>query len=130
MNPNEASLRGAYEAMAAGDGRSLSELLTPDTTWVICGKGKLAGSYQGLDEIFGLWKAIAEQTGGGMRLAVEDILANEERGVALVVAQGERNGRQLHERHVAVFEFTPDGKIGRASFVYENPDEYDSFWSD
>ena len=116
--------------MAAGDGRSLARLLAAETTWVIGGRGKLAGSYQGPDQIFGLWKAIAAQTGGGLRLDVEDVLANEQRGVVLVVARGERHGRHLDERQVAVFEFSDDATVRRATFIYEDPEAYDSFWSD
>lgn len=130
MHANEVLLRSAYSAMAAGDGRSLAGLLTSETTWIICGNGKLAGSYRGPDEIFGLWKAIAAETGGGLRLDVQDVLANDHRGVVLVTARGTRNGRQLEERQVAVFEFGDNGKVARATFVYEDPDAYDAFWSD
>jgi ketosteroid isomerase-like protein len=116
--------------MAAGDGRTLAQLLTSDTVWVIRGRGKLAGEYRGPDEIFGLWKSIAAQSGGGLRLEVEDVLANDERGVVLVMARGERGGRVLEERQVAVFEFASPGRVGRATFIYEDPDAYDRFWDD
>ena len=111
-------------------GGHFAGLLGPTTTWVICGQGQLAGSYEGSDEIFGLWKKIAEQTGGGLRLEVQDVLANDRRGVVLVVARGERAGRRLDERQVAVFEFADDSTIERATFMYEEPAAYDSFWSD
>lgn len=130
MHANEALLRNAYAAMAAGDGRGLADLLMSDTTWIICGSGKLAGSYRGPDEIFGLWKSIAAQTGGGLRLDVHDVLANDQRGVVLVTARGSRNGRQLDERQVAVFEFGDNDTVTRATFIYENPDAYEAFWSD
>jgi ketosteroid isomerase-like protein len=128
VHPNEKVLRDAYVAMAAGDGRTLAQLLTPDTIWIIRGRGKLAGSYRGPDEIFGLWKAIAAQTGGGLQLDVQDVLANDDRGVVLVNARGARNGRVLDERQVAVFEFVEHGKVGVATFIYEDPDAYDAFW--
>jgi hypothetical protein len=128
MHPNEAMLRDAYAAMAVGDGRALAKLLTPETTWVIAGSGALAGSYRGPDEIFGLWKAIAEQTGGGLRLEVRDVLANDERGVVLVTARGERQGRVLDGHQVAVFELGESGTVRTATFIYENPAAYDAFW--
>ncbi len=130
VHPNERVLREAYAAIAAGDGRTLAKLLTPDTAWIIPGKSKLSGTYRGSDEIFHFWKGIAQQTGGGLRLDVQDVLANDERGVVLVIARGERNGRQLVERQVAVFEFAVEGKVRSATFVYENPDVYDAFWTD
>jgi ketosteroid isomerase-like protein len=130
VHANETLLRNAYVAMSAGDGRSLAKLLTADTTWVIAERESLAGVYTGPDDIFGLWRAIAKQTGGGLRLDVQDVLANNERGVVLVTARGERNGRQLDERQVAVFEFGDNSTVVRATSIYEDPDEYDTFWSD
>ena len=130
MHPNEAVLRDAYAAMAAGDGATLAQLLLPDTVWIIRGHGKLAGSYEGPDEIFRLWKAIAAQTGGGMVLDVQDVFANDDRGVVLVNARGARQGRLLDERQVAVFEFAGHGRVRSATFIYENPELYDAFWED
>jgi hypothetical protein len=95
----------------------------------VCGRGKLAGTYTGRDEIFTLWKKIADQTGGGLQLELRDVLANDERAIALVTARGRRGDRQLAERQVALFEID-GGKITEATFVYENPDVYDSFWED
>jgi hypothetical protein len=57
------------------------------------------------------------------------VLANDERAIALVTARGRRGDRQLAERQVALFEMD-GGKITEATFVYENPDVYDSFWED
>jgi ketosteroid isomerase-like protein len=113
--------------MARGDGRALAEMLTDTTRWVVCGHGKLAGTYTGPDEIFALWKKIADQTGGGLRLELRDVLANDERAVALVTARGRRGDRDLDERQVVLFEMEAD-KISEATFVYEDPDAYDSFW--
>lgn len=122
-------MRDAYRAMAAGDGRALGNILTADTTWVIAGHGTLAGVYTGPEEIFGLWKRIAEQTGGGLRLDVEDVFANDTRAVVLVRAMGNRGTRQLAERQVAIFELV-NRKVETARFIYEDPDAYDSFWAD
>lgn len=129
MHENERLLRDAYDAMAKGDGRTLAGLLTPETAWVIPGANKLSGTYRGPDAIFGFWKEVARQTGGGLRLEVRDVLANDNRGVVLVTARGERDGRQLDERQVAVFEFSNDGKVLEATFIYEDPQAYDAFWA-
>lgn len=82
----------------------------------------------GPDEIFGVWKKTAEQTGGGLRLELHDVLANDQRAVAIVTGRGERNGRTMEERQLVVFELS-DGLITEARFVYENPSAYDEFWS-
>ncbi|HUQ38756.1 MAG TPA: nuclear transport factor 2 family protein [Acidimicrobiales bacterium] len=128
MHENERIIRDAYAAMARGDGRGLATLLTPETRWIIAGQGPLAGTYAGPDAIFGLWKEIAAQTGGGLRLEVRDVLANDDRAVVLVHARGNRDGQALDERQVAVFELA-GGKVTTATFIYEDPVAYDEFWS-
>ena len=104
-------------------------LLGEDTQWIIRGEGALAGTYTGPDEIFAFWKSVARKTGGGLRLELRDVLANDERAVALVDVTGERDGRSLDERQIVVFELA-DGIVGSATFVYERPEVYDSFWVD
>jgi hypothetical protein len=68
------------------------------------GTGGWPGTYTGRDEIFTVWRKIADQTGGGLGLELRDVLANDERAIALVTARGRRGDRQLAERQIAVFE--------------------------
>ena len=128
MHDNESLVRNGYEAMANGDGSVLASLLTPSTEWIIHGEGELAGTYTGPDEIFGFWKLVANKTGGGLRLQLADVLANDDRAVALVTVRGSRGAQTLDERQIVVFEFE-DNKIASASFVYERPNAYDAFWA-
>ena len=128
MHPNEVLVRAGYEAMARGDGRVLAKMLRPDSRWVVLGNGPAAGVFVGPDEIFAVWKKTAEQTGGGLRLELHEVLANDQRAVAMVTARGDRKGRTMDERQLVVFEFS-DGLITEARFVYENPSAYDEFWS-
>lgn len=128
MHDNERLVRHAYEAMGKGDGSALAKLLTPTTEWVIRGDGALAGTYTGPDEIFEFWKLVAKKTGGGLRLKVRDVLANDDRAVALVDVSGRRGDVTLDERQIVIFELA-DGKAMSATFVYEQPDRYDAFWS-
>ena len=108
--------------------RRLVRCLMPRRSWIICGAGPLAGTYTGPNEIFGFWKRVAAKTGGGLELELEDVLANDERAVALVSVRGRRAGRELEERQVAVFEIA-GGKFRRATFMYERPEIYDAFWA-
>ncbi len=128
MNTTERLVREGYEAMAKGDGSVLASLLTPATEWIIHGEGDLAGTYTGPDEIFDFWRLVARKTGGGLQLEVRDVLANDQRAVALVMVRGSREDRTLDERQIVVFEFDGD-KVQSASFVYERPEVYDAFWA-
>ena len=109
--------------------RSLAKLLTVDTPWIIAGTGVLSGVHTGPDEIFEFWKRTAAQTGGGLRLDVEDVLANDERAIVLVTVEGSRGDRLLRERQVAIFEIRDD-TVKTARFIYENPKSYDDFLTD
>src|SRR6266508_1314852 len=119
MHANEQFVRKMYDAMARGDGRQLARVLTAETQWIMPGRGLLSGTYRGPDEIFGLWKRIAEQSGGGLQLELRDVLANDDHAVALASVRGSREGRQLDERQVAVFEFA-DGQLRSGTFIYED----------
>lgn len=128
MPSMEQRLREGYAAMARGDGAGLAKLLAPDATWHIPGKNLLAGRYQGFDQIFRFWKKVAALSGGGMRLEVLDVLANEERGVVFVVGRAQRNGQVLEEKGVHVYRFV-GGLAVEGFFHYEDQDAYDAFWS-
>jgi ketosteroid isomerase-like protein len=114
--------------MARHDGAYLARALAPEARWVVCGKGGFAGTYVGRDAIFAVWKHTAEQTGGGLTLEVHDVLANDARAVVLLTAKGQRDGRTMDERQVAIFEIR-NGQITEARFVYEDPDAYEAFWT-
>jgi uncharacterized protein len=128
MHPNEALIRRGFEAMANGDGSMLASLLTSTTKWIIHGEGELAGTYEGPDAIFAFWKRVAAKTGGGLRLTLDDVLANDDRAVALVRVRGRRDDRILDERQIVVFQLD-ESKVTSATFVYERPDVYDAFWA-
>lgn len=128
MHVNEKLVRDLYDAMARGDGRALAQALTSETRWIIPGRGSTSGVYTGSDEIFGFWKRVAAETGGGLALALEDVLANDLRAVALVTVSGVRGERAFEGRQSAVFELA-DGKITSATFVYEDPQAYEEFWA-
>ena len=128
MNTTERLVREGYEAMAKGDGSVLASLITPSTEWIIHGEGELAGTYTGHEEIFDFWRLVAQKTGGGLALELRDVLANDQRAVALVTVRGSREDRTLDERQIVVFEFDGD-KVRSASFVYERPEVYDAFWA-
>lgn len=129
MHPNERLVRDVYDAMGRGDGRFLAQILTPETQWVIAGRSAKSGTYTGPDEIFDFWKETAEQTGGGLKLKVRDVLANDDRAVALIDVHGHRNGRELNEGQVVVFELS-DGKVQTGTFIYEDPQAYADFWEE
>jgi ketosteroid isomerase-like protein len=127
-HPNEEIVRDLYAAMERGDGRALAQALRPDTRWIIAGHGELAGTCVGGDAIFGFWRRVARETGGGLRLSLRDVLANDTRAVALVDVVGVRGEATLRAPQVVVFELEED-RICEARFICEDQAAYDAFWS-
>jgi uncharacterized protein len=101
-HPNEDRIRKGYEAFAAGDFAALDELLDDNVTWHTPGNNSLSGDREGKQAVFDFFGKTVEVTGGTFRLELHDVLANDEHGVALAVATGEREGKSLEE---AVDEF-------------------------
>lgn len=127
MHPNELLIRDMYNAMARADGRRLAQFLTAETRWIMPGRGHFSGTYTGPDEIFEFWKRVAHQSGGGLQLELHDVLANDDRAVALVGVRGRRENRHLEQRQVVVFEFG-QGALLSGTFIYEDPQAYEEFW--
>jgi uncharacterized protein len=109
-HPNEDRIRKGYEAFAAGDFAALDELLDDNVTWHTPGNNSLSGDREGKQAVFEFFGKTVEVTGGTFRLELHDVLANDEHGVALAVATGEREGKSLEDRQVQVFHIR-DGKV-------------------
>jgi ketosteroid isomerase-like protein len=107
-HPNEDLVRKGYDAFAAGDMDWLNEHFADDIAWHTSGRNPLAGDHMGKQAVFELFAKSVEMTNGTFRLELHDVLANDEHGVALVVATGERNGRRLEDRQVHVLHIAGD----------------------
>lgn len=109
-HPNEDRIRTGYEAFSGGDFAALNELFADDIVWHLGGRNQLSGDHSGKEAVFGVFAKSAELTGGTFRLDIHDVLANDEHGVALVTASGERDGKRLEDRQVHVFHIS-DGIV-------------------
>ncbi len=102
-HPNAVRLRDAYAAFSKGDLAALNELFAEDILWHVGGRNQLAADYQGRDDVYALFGKMMEITGGTFRIQVHTILADDEHGMALVVATGARDGRITESKDVHVF---------------------------
>lgn len=128
-HPNEELARRAYTAFGSGDMATMSELMADDVAWHTAGSSPIAGTFNGHDEVFGLFGRIAELSGGTFSLDVHDVLANDDHVVGLVNASGERNGTNftgaaIHVMHVR------DGKVSEFWSTAQDQAAFDAFWSD
>jgi ketosteroid isomerase-like protein len=129
-HPNEEALRQGYEAFGRGDIETVMGLFTDDIKWHAPGRNdKVSGDYYGKQEVGGFIQKLMEHTGGTFKLAVHDLLANDEHGVALVKLTGERKGKSLNTNDVHVWHVT-DGKFSEFWSSLQDLYAFDEFWAD
>ena len=118
--PNAALVRGLFAAFARGDVAAIQAVLPPDAVWHFPGRrGQLAGSHRGREAIFAFLLRVQALSGGTFHLDLIDVVANDDRAVALFRGHGQREGRTLDNptclqlriaggQIVEVFEFVWD----------------------
>lgn len=115
-HPNEALLRGAYDAFSAGDIPAVLSVFSGDIEWhTSSGNNPVAGNYRGHDGVVEYFGKLMEHTGGTFRLDVHDVVANDDHGFVAVTLHAERNGRSLEVKEVHVWHL----EGGKASEFWE-----------
>ena len=127
VHSNEDLIRSTYAAFAAGDLQAVGESLADDIVWHSLGHGRLSRDYTGREDVFGLFGTLFEETGGTFRIELHDVLANDQRAVALTTNRGERLGRTLVYDEAAVFRVV-DGKIAEAWLYVDDQEAHASFF--
>lgn len=125
---NRDLVHGGYEAFATGDLDAVAKLFAPDISWHISGRSEIAGTYTGIEEVFGFFGRVFEMTGGTLKVELHDILASEDHVVALVRESATRDGKELASDEAHVWHLSD----GFATEYWALPaDAYatDAFWS-
>ena len=127
-HPNEGLIQQGYDAFGKGDFDALNDLFADDVKWHTPGRSPISGDIEGRDAVYGQFAKIAELSGGSFKLEIHDMMANDEHGVALVTATGDRGGKSFSDNQVHVFHIK-DGKV--TEFWGHPGDQYaaDEFWS-
>jgi ketosteroid isomerase-like protein len=121
-------IRDAYAAFAVGDVPSVLAVLADDITWHVPGRSPLSGDYRGHAGVLEFFGRCMERSGGTLRVAVDEILADGERVVALTTVSAERGGRAWASPEVHAWRVVG----GRAvEFIEYQGDQQaeDEFWS-
>jgi uncharacterized protein len=104
-HPNIERLRTGYAAFSKGDLAALDDLFDENVVWHVGGRNQFAGEYRGRSDVYAFFGRIMEVTGGSFALDLHAVLADDEHGVALVIASGSREGRSVATQDAHVFHF-------------------------
>ncbi|MGH3077328.1 MAG: nuclear transport factor 2 family protein [Gaiellaceae bacterium] len=125
---HEAVVRGIFDAFARKEGFALRGLFAEDATWSVPGRGIMAGTYRGRDEIFRFLAQLLKETDGTYGSELVDVLTSDARAAALYRARGTRHGRTLELDQVLLFSIT-DGLVTRVLALPTDPAAFEEFWA-
>lgn len=129
MHPDEQLARNAYDAFARRDMASLMDVFSDDIAFVISGSSVQSGTFSGKQGVGRYFSIVQEHTGGTHRVEVLDVLANDDRVVALLRALGER-GDEVFDMTVIHLLRVSDGKVTEVAIVPVDQYAFDAFWSE
>jgi ketosteroid isomerase-like protein len=120
MHANEKLLRTVLDAIAAGDGATVAELMADDLVVHVPGGSRIAGDHHGR----GVFRArVQELTGAALRIEPRDVLGSDDHAVGVYTMHLDLPDGTVSWQHVNVYRIR-NGKIVE---VWENPFEQDVF---
>ena len=125
---NAALARRIFDAFARKEGFALRGLFAEDAVWTVPGRGAMAGTYRGRDQIFRFLVRLPKETGGTYSSRLIDVLASDDRAAALYRASGERRGRRLDLDQVLLLTIA-DGLVTEVVALPSDPEAFEEFWS-
>ncbi len=125
---NEEVVRHIFDAFARKEGLALRGLFAEDAVWSVPGRGIMAGTYRGREEIFRFLGRLPKETGGTYGSELVDVLSSEAHAAALYRARGTRNGRALELDQLLLFTIE-GGLVTRVLALPSDPEAFEEFWA-
>jgi ketosteroid isomerase-like protein len=104
----ERVVRALLDALEARDLAAIGELLADDVVYHFPGRGPVAGTYRGREEVLGLFGAFASLFDGPLELASHDVVASEAHVVDLATYTGSRGGQPFTWNAVRLYHVDAD----------------------
>ena len=104
----EAVVRRMLDALERRDVVAIGELLTDDAVYHFPGRGPVAGTYRGRDEVIGLFRALAGLFDAPLEMASHDVVASEAHVVDLATYSGVRGGQSFTWNTVRLYHVDDD----------------------
>jgi ketosteroid isomerase-like protein len=117
-----------FEAFGRRDGKAVAAMFDRAVCWRVGGRNPMTGEYRGWREVVEFLRRTTEETNGTYRSELRYAFADDERGVAVYRARGERNGLRLDIDQVLLCRFL-DGRISDVTAAPVDSVAFDEFWS-
>jgi uncharacterized protein len=128
VRSNVAVVRRIFDAFARKQGLALRHVFAEDAVWTVPGNGVMAGVHRGREAIFRFLARLPKETDGTYGSRLIDVLASDERAVALYRASGERRGRRLDLDQLLLFRIE-GGLVREVLALPSDPAAFEAFWA-
>jgi ketosteroid isomerase-like protein len=129
IHPNATRVRELFAAFRDRDLAIIQQVVPDDAVWHFPGRrGQIAGDHRGRDAILGFLLKVQALTGGTFHLDLIDVVANDERAVALFRGHGQRNGKTLDNPTCLVMRMH-DGSVEEVWEYVWDLYHVDDFWT-
>jgi uncharacterized protein len=125
---NAAIVEQIFDAFARKEGLALRGLFAEDAVWSVPGRGVMAGTYRGREEIFRFLGRLPRETGGTYGSELVDVLSSATRAAALYRARGTRHGRTLELDQLLLFTIE-NGLVTRVLALPSDAEAFEEFWA-
>jgi uncharacterized protein len=117
------------EFYAGGSGAALERLLTPAITWTVPGDNAIAGTYSGLEEVFGYFRRRRELAGHTFQLQRRDVLVGDGDRVAALTDGLATIGGVDHRWSTVGLYHVVDRQIAACWLLPLDQSEFDAIWA-
>lgn len=128
MHPNEQLARSAYEAFNKKDIPTVMGVFSDDLKWFVPGNSVQSGRFDGKEGALRYFKIVGEFTKGNHTVEILDILANDERCVALLQAKGRHEDKVFDMTVIHLMQMS-EGKLTDLKIIPTDQYAFDEFWS-
>jgi uncharacterized protein len=125
-HPNAALTRRVFGAFGK-DAKQISAALTRDIVWRVPGSTAMSGEYRGRRDVVEFLRRTGLETNGTYGSKLHTVLANDDWGLAVYRAWGQRNGIDLDVEQAFVIRFE-DGQWKEVTAVPLDA-AFDAFWA-
>ena len=113
-----------------GEEQQLRALLDPEITWTIPGSSPIAGTYRGIEEVFGYFERRRDRAAGTFRMHRRDVLSgNGSRIAALTDGTATIAGIERSWATVGLYEITESDRISACWLLPLDQVAFDAIWS-
>jgi uncharacterized protein len=127
-HPNAVLIREAYDAFASGDIPRVLGILANEVTWHVPGRSPLSGDYKGHEGVLDFFGRCQELSGGTLRVAADEVVAEGARVVVLSTVSAERHGQFWSSPEIHVWRVI-DGRATEFREFLGDQQTEDEFWA-